>query len=314
MNLLKYKLPNIRKKRITIIKDDNNKLDELKLSIYNIQNKFKISKTPAKLRHINYINDSQTNRNNSNINDENYLIKSLLYKNIDCKKYLKPIKNLSKSTSATNVQKNSQNFFISEEHKTKNNNLTDLIFKKFQKNFNKPNINKITNINKYLLKKNENDTNGNFIFNDYDEEIKETITFILNNNNSKEIFKKQLTKKFPENEIKKIYNNNKHIDNFRFIGKRFNSPALKNIRDIKYLQEIIHYRNNSNNDENEKKQVLEIDKYNSFLKGKIKHIENQINYAGKNLSEMNKQLHSCLINARNQFDLDTKNIFGEKYI
>ena len=320
MYLVKNKLPCLRKKKLTIIQDNNEQLDELKLSIYNIQNKLKIARTPSKIINRNSIKDFKINISNSNINNRNNLIKNFLYQKIECKKYLRPIKNLSKSISTSNIQKNTESFFNNDkDEKNKKNNMTYLIFQKFSKKFgNNSNINQITNINKYLLKKNGNDTNGNFLYNDYDDERKETITFIINNNNSKEFIKTKLTKKFPENKIKKININNKLIDNFRFHGKIFNSPALKNIREIKYLQEMVQRKNKKNlyfiYDKNEKSNLLKHDKYNYILKGKIKNMEDQIDNTGKNLKEMDRQLYSYLTNAKNQFYIDTKNIFGKEYL
>jgi len=342
MNLQKYKLPILKTKRILINKNDNNDLSDLRLSILNIQKKIKLSKTPLKLGPRisfsvpeNIIDNSKLNYKDNNnlekINHENDLIKKFLYQNINKKKYLKPIKKISQNKSSINLNKNKYAFFFNESNekdiiddKNNSHNKTFLLYKKFNRNFSRnPNINKITNINKYLIKKNENDTNGNFIYDDYSEEQKESITFIINSNNSKEFFKKNLTKKYQDNQLYKNIDNNKNIDNFKFNGKKFDSPAIRNIHKIKYIQEIIQQKNKDNKDNNyllkdkNKKNILKNinnDKYNYILKGKIKNMNDQINVTGKNLKNMDKLLISCLINSKNQFEVDTKNIFGDKYI
>ena len=325
MNILKYKLPILKRKRRTLIVD-NNDLLRLKLSIYNIHKN--TSKIPLNLKHINFydipdikIDNSKDNNNNlETIDYENNAIKEFLYHNINYKKYLKPINKLTKNKSTINIYKNKYDFLFSEnfekEINDNQNNKTFLLFKKYNRKFiNNPNINKITNINKYLIKKNENDTNGNFIYNDYNEEKKESITFIMNNNNTKELYKKKLTKKFPEN---KIFKKDKNINNFKFYGKRFNSPTIKNIKRIQFLQEIIQQKNKENKIIKNKyksnsKENLNNDRYNYILKGKIKNIESKINVTIKNINNVNKLLLSCLNNSKNQFEADTKIIFGNKF-
>ena len=177
--MLKYKLPNLKKKRITIKQDNNINIDNLKLksndSNSTLNNRIinNISKTPIGLRHIITFNKSEkkvgTISNIENQRDEYDLIKQFLYQKINYKKYLKPIKILTKSNSSNNLKKNKYSYFFIEndekeiaENKTNNmnNNMTFLLFNKFNRVFNRNrNINQINNINKYLIKNNENETN-----------------------------------------------------------------------------------------------------------------------------------------------------------
>ena len=335
MKLLKNKLPLLKPNRIFLNEDKNIDINELKLTIYNNQNNGYISKTPLNLRNI--ISPINVKKNKTeklkslgvnsveNIHDQNYLIKKFLYRNINSKKYLKPIKQLSKSNSSLNLKNNKYRYFLKDNENDKSNNklesnnkdsITFILFNKFNKNLGTNlNLNKITNINRYLIKENENDTNGNLIYDDYNEEKKESITFIINRNNSREFLKKRLTKKFPDNKI--INHNNKIFDDFKFYGKRFNSPGIKNIRRIKYLQEIIQQKSNSNknNDNNKRKNLKDkfSNKYNSILKDKLENMKNKIKKKGKNLLEMDGLLQSCVNEAKKQFDIETKNIFGEAY-
>ena len=318
MNFTKHKLPTLKHKRLFIKQNNDNNIEDFKLTIYNTQ-KINLSKTPLKLKNIRAFNKLDKNTNTSNINDienknnENNLINELLYQKIKINKYLKPIKILPKSKSSVNINNNYSFFFndnIENEKTNYKNNKIFLLFQKFNKNFNgNSNIKKITNINRYLIKKNENDTNGNFIFNDYNEEQKESITFIMNNNNEKEIYKKKLTKDIPDTKL-----NNKLNENFKFYGKRFDSPTLKNIRRIKYMQAITQQKNKDINDINVKNDNKNInnnnDKYNFILREKIRNMENQIDITGKNLLKMDNLIKSCLTGSRIQFEKDSKNIFG----
>ena len=208
--------------------------------------------------------------------------------------------------------------------------MTFLLFNRFNNIFNRNrNINQINNINRYLIKNNENETNGNFIFNDYNEEKKETITFIIKSNNSKEFFKKKLTKKNKDDKNKN--NNNKNllfIDNFKFHGKKYDSPEIKNMRRIKFIETLIQQKNKDNilndneKDDKEDKNKFENnnnintnnDKYNNMLKEKIKNMDIQIDSTGTHLRNVDREIQSCLANARTRFEEDTKNIFGEDYV
>ena len=192
--------------------------------------------------------------------------------------------------------------------------MTFLLYNKFNMVFNRNrNINRINNINKYLIKNNENDTNGNFIYNDYDEEKKESITFILKNNNSKEFYKKRLTKNNQD-----AFTNNKLLDNFKFYGKRFDSPAIKNIKKIKYIQAILQQKNkdiNINNEQSAKKiNCVNYGNYDYILREKLRDIENKIDSTGRNLLRMDNMIKSCLVGSRIQFENDIKSLFGKAYL
>ena len=171
-------------------------------------------------------------------------------------------------------------------------------------------MNKIKNLNKHLIKENENDTNGNLIYDDYDEEKKESITFIINNNNSKEFYKKRLTKDNNNNKI--INQDNKMIDNFKYHGKRYNSPGIKNMNRIKYIQGKLEYKNNiymNINNGNQK----ERDMCTYLFIEKLKDVKSKIKENEKNLLKMEGLVESCLNDARNKFNMEIKNIFGSKF-
>ena len=53
----------------------------------------------------------------------------------------------------------------------------------------------MNNINKYLFRDNENPTNGNKLYNDTEEEKKESLTFFFDKNNMKKYAKKESYKK-----------------------------------------------------------------------------------------------------------------------
>ena len=328
-----FKLPILIQKNIS--KENNNNLT---ICNYQTKRNINIIKTPLKLRNIISFNKSENKVDNyslnshrikeiENKNNEYDLIKQFLYQKLDYK-YLKPIKVLQKSKSSFDVNKEKYsnyfyNNYIEKENmeKINNNKYSFLLFNKFNKILSNSNLHKkkIINVNKYLFKKNENDTNGNFIYNDYNEEKKETITFIINSNNSKELFKKKLTKKSIDNNNQN--NNNLILDNFKFCGKKYNSPTKKNIKKIKYLQEMIHQKNKNNLNINKNLSNKNIilkdinnDKYNCFIKENIKNIDNKIDYTARNLMNLDKLIKSCLDDSKNQFNLDSKNIFGEKYL
>ena len=333
-----FRLPILKLKNISQ-ENNNTNIDDQKLCICNYQTKRNIDiiKTPLKLRKIISFTKSENKIDTpglhtdriKEIEKKNYeygLIKQFLNQKLDYK-YLKPIKVLPKSKSSDNINQDKYTSYFSKsrndkgniENKSgdKNNNYTFLLFKKFNKNLsNNLNKNQITNINKYLIKNNENETNGNFIYNDYNEEKKETFTFIINSKNSKELFKKKLTKKNNDN------SNNKNcsniiLNNFKFDRKKYISPTEKNIRKIKYLQELIKQKNNNNKNLSNKNKLLKNiknDKYNCFIRENIKNIDNKIDYTTRNLMNLDKLIKSCLDDSNKQFNLDSKNIFGEKFL
>ena len=344
MNLLKHKLHILNQKKIFIRQENNINIDDLKLTIYNSQKNINLCKTPQKLRNIISLNKLEKKIDTSYLNsrdfnfkgkknDENDLIRQFLYQKINYKKFLKPIKIIRRSNSTVNLNNQKSHNFFKENNKNDktnnksnriNNNMTFLLFNKFNKNFNgNQNINKITKINRYLIKDNENNTNGNIIYDDYNEEKKETITFIIKSNNLKEFYKKNLTKRKKENEKLKKNINNECLEDFKFYSKRFDCPALNNIKKIKYLQALMQQKNKDkfNNIEDNKgkdksKDFQNINNYKYFyiLKNKIHKINCKIDYTGRHLRQMDNKILSCLVGAKYQFDTDTKNIFGEDYL
>ena len=326
MESYRNKLPTLRLNRFYSNKQTKSRNNNLQLNIYNSQNYPRIKQSLFNLRRNNSYNNAYFNNNkNKNINcfgtdileknnNEQNLIKKFLYQNV---KRLKPIKNLTKSKSTLNIYKEKYNYFFQDEidynninHKNKDN-ITFELFKKFNKNLgNKIHLNKIKNLNKHLIKENENDTNGNLIYDDYDEEKKESITFIINNNNSKEFYKKRLTKDNNNNKI--INQDNKMIDNFKYHGKRYNSPGIKNMNRIKYIQGKLEYKNNiymNINNGNQK----ERDMCTYLFIEKLKDVKSKIKENEKNLLKMEGLVESCLNDARNKFNMEIKNIFGSKF-
>lgn len=322
MNLLKNKLPALKHKKISIKQNDDINLENLKLTIFNTQRNH-LNKTPLKLKKAISFSKSEKKVDTSSLNKienknfENNLIRELLYQKIKINKYLRPIRLLQKSNSSVNINNIKYNFLFNENNENDNTNYkksnTFLLFNKFNGKFgNNLNIKKITNINRYLIKNNENDTNGNFIYNDYDEEKKESITFIIKNNNSKEFYKKRLTKNNQD-----AFTNNKLLDDFKFYGKRFDSPAIKNIKKIKYIQAILQQKSkdiNIKNEKSEKKICVNYGNYDYILREKLKGIENQIDSTGRNLLRMDNMIKSCLVGSRIQFENDIKSLFGKAYL
>ena len=301
MDFLNYKLPILKSNRI-----NNNNI--------NIKDKyiFNLNKTPQRLRSILFFNDVEKKDKNNQTNiayklrnfKGDNIINNFLHQKISIKKNLKPIKTLRKNNSAINIKD------IGIQDK---NNLTLKLFKKFDQNYKNSKLKKLSHIDKVLIKENENDTNGNVIYENYDEEKKESMVSIINNNNIKEFIKKRLTKNISD-KIDKKYNCK--IDDFKFYQKKFESPRIKNIRRIKFIQDFIHQKSICNNNCYDKDKLEKnnyINQYNTFLKGKFKGMENEINNNGKDLKKMNQLLDACINNAKQQFDDDIKNIFGEKF-
>ena len=326
MDYINYKLPNLYTNRISLNNEKNNDIDNLKLSNYNKSIKNNSIRTPQNLRYTFSLKDLEKNYKTNNINSSKHLFSTLnvkdnlvekfLHQKIKIKKYLKPIKKIKKNNSAMNIyndklKKNLFNEINYKENKNKKN-LTYLLFKKFDRNYN-INYKKISNLNKFLIKDNENDTNGNSIYVNYDEEKKDSMTCVVNKSGGEEFIKKRLTKKINENNKKDKCNN--IISDFIFSKGRYESPKIKNIKRIKFIQEIVQQKNkdNINNKDYQNKNMRNIhsDKYDYILKDKIKYMENKIRYNGSDLDKMNKLIESCLTKAKQQFDVDIKNIFSE---
>jgi hypothetical protein len=319
MNSFKYKLPILRLNKYYLNGQTKSRINNLKLNIYNCQSHSHKNQSILKLRNNNSFNNiGKIVRNNNtndleNKNDEHYFIKKFLNQNV---RQLKPIKNIAKCKSTMNLYKDKYDYIFKDELNYSNKNNKDdnfsYIFNKYNKKFgNNPNLNKITNINKHLIKDNENDTNGNFIYDDYNEEKKESITFILNNNNSKEFMKKRLTKD-NNNENKIISQDNKEIDDFKYQGKKYNSPGIKNIKKIKYIQERMQHKNHFDTNINSGSQKA-LDVYNHIFMEKLNAIKSKISKNGKNLEKMNGLVESCLNDAKNKFELEIKKIFGSNF-
>jgi len=301
MDFINCKLPILKSKRNNIYRE-----------IIKDKYTFNLNKTPQRLRNILYFNDTEKKDANNqtkityksiNIKGDNILNK-FLHQKIFIKKNLKPIKTLRKNNSEINIKDNG----IQDK-----NSLTLLLFKKYDKNYNSLKLKQISRIDKALLKENENDTNGNVIYENHDEEKKESMISIINNKNIKEFIKKRLTKNISEKTDKK---DNCKIDDFKFFQKKFESPRIKNIRRIKFIQDTIRQKNSCENncyDKDKLEKNNHINQYNSFLKGKFKGMEDEINNNGKDLKIMNQLLDECMNNARQQFDDDIKNIFGEDF-
>jgi len=301
MDFLNYKLP--------ILKSNRNIYKTIKIKD---KYTFNLNKTPQRLRSILYFNDTEKKDANNqtkiayksrNFRGDN-IINNFLHQKISIKKNLKPIKTLRKNNSAINIKDTG----IQDK-----SNMTLLLFKKFDKNYNSLKLKKISHIDKVLIKENENDTNGNVIYENYDEEKKESMTSIINNKNIKEFIKKRLTKNICEKIDKK---DNYKMDEFKFFQKKFESPRIKNIRRIKFIQEFIQQKNNCDNNSYDKDKLEKnnhINQYNTFLKGKFKGMEDEINNNGKDLRKMNQLLDECINSAKQQFDDDIKIIFGEEF-
>lgn len=320
MKLLRTKLPIIKSSQI--VKSDEKETNFQKLSIYNKNNNLKVIKIPKKVVPKNY-NDYLSHRESisqfETTHEKNESIKSFLFKNISVNYNLSPKFNLKKLSSTNNFRK-IQKVYSNDESETKFNrnsinktNDMNLFLLKLDKMFGiKSDLRRINDISKELYKDNENPTNGNKLYNDTEEEKKESFTYFIDKNNMKNILKKNLTRKINiKRNILKM--KQKDSDDFKIKSTSFIPFGYNNIRKLKYFENMIHEKiNNNNNTLQEKNDYFKIEskkeKFKSVLRKKMRNLGIEMKNNKNYMKNINQRIDNCLLNARNKLENFAKTI------
>lgn len=319
MKLLRTKLPIIKSSQI--VKNDEKETNFQKLSIYNKNNNLKVIKIPKKVVPKNY-NDYLSHRESlsqfETTHEKNESIKSFLFKNISVNYNLSPKFNLKKLSSTNNFRK-IQKVYSNDESETKFNrnsinktNDMNLFLLKLDKMFGiKSDLRRINDISKELYKDNENPTNGNKLYNDTEEEKKESFTYFIDRNNMKNILKKNLTRKINiKRNILKI--KQKDSDDFKIKSTSFIPFGYNNIRKLKYFENMIHEKINNNNTLQEKNDYFKIEskkeKFKSVLRKKMRNLGIEMKNNKNYMKNINQRIDNCLLNARNKLENFAKTI------
>ena len=180
---------------------------------------------------------------------------------------------------------------------------------KLNKIFNsKSDLKRVNYINKVLIRNNENmeynDDNQN-------EEKKQSMSCLLDNdNNTKNIKNKFINKtilKKPLFDLKKMNNH------YKLRNSNLTPCGVSNIRNIKYFENMIQEKMKLNNiimndTSNLCKSERKLNKYQLFMKKKLKNIRNEITDNKITLMNINQSIKTALEKARNLIEINTKEI------
>ena len=210
---------------------------------------------------------------------------------------------------------------INDLKQNNTNNNTNLNIERF------PILKKISNLNKALIKEGENDTNGNSLYKNYEQEKKETIISIINSDNSVKLIKKKLTKnnnlekekndedngndnnKFEDKKyLKNLIMKNKMKNRSQIDLKVFDTYNQKNKKILSIIKENFkkRYKNKSFNENvkliNRKNEI-------NLRKRRMNALSIQMNKISHQLNRFNNKLNSYLENSKDFFNKDFNYIF-----
>lgn len=325
MTLSRLKFPFIKSSR-------NNSLNlEKEMNLINRltcpkgEQRYKLIKIPKNIRSINYYNsinhiDNSIKIDTSNSNNHNS-VQTLLSKNLSLNSNLKPKIDLKKFSSTKNAPRNkilslNQSKIIKRRNKSEENNIS-LFLNKLDRiygiNHKIDKIKRVKDISKELIKKDENNTNGNEVYNSTEEEQKDSITYILDKNDTKKMLKIKLTKNKSKNKLnlKKIQDFEKcHLNIPKYIPYGF-----ENIRKIKFFQNLAQERLKNDNSSKMVNYMqlndLKLKKFRLILKKKMKDLGNQMENDQSDMKKIDKQIESCIQRARNNLDYYSEKIIKE---
>ena len=320
MKLLRLKLPEIKNSRK--LYNEEKESSFIKLTIHNQSKTTKLVRIPKNVRTINYNNYLSQRESFSkleNSKDINASIKSFLLKNISTKNNLSPKYNLKKITSPKYfnqiqyINKNKEKIF-NRKNRSNTNVMDGLLFNLQKISGTKTELKRVNNINKYLFRDNENPTNGNKLYNDTEEEKKESLTFFFDKNNMKNMLKKNLTKKI--NIKKNILNiQPKFLDKFHIQSSSFTPFGYNNIRRIKYLENMAQEKLKNNFSTPKKIDYFNYEskreKFKTVLRKKMKDLGQEMIDNKETMKNINKRIESCLKKARSELEVFAESIEKE---
>lgn len=190
-----------------------------------------------------------------------------------------------------------------------------------------PSLRKISDLDKVLIKDDKRNSNGNSFYKDHDEEKKETIIKVIDNDNSIKLIKKNLTKikhtgesgdeegeienkQFEDpNYLRKIISKNK-IKN-RSLGdinlNIFDTYDQKNKKVLIAINENYKKKKRNKSLDENLKSMHKDEKY--LRKEKLNRLSNRMNLISHQLYGLNQKLDGYLKCVKNVLNKDVKSIF-----
>ena len=317
MKLLKLRLPSIKISRNIL--SENKEANSFKLNNHIKIKPKNLVNIRRNTRAINYYNkllnrDTESKIENSNDNSvsiRSFLTKSIsIYNNLSSSSYINKINSIKHQFNSKKFDINKMKYFLKEKKiKYNDDNNMELFMGKLNKIFNsKSDLKRVNYINKVLIRNNENmeynDDNQN-------EEKKQSMSCLLDNdNNTKNIKNKFINKtilKKPLFDLKKMNNH------YKLRNSNLTPCGISNIRNIKYFDNMIEEKMKLNNiimndTSNLCKSERKLNKYQLFMKKKLKNIRNEITDNKITLMNINQSIKTALEKARNLIEINTKEI------
>lgn len=322
MKVVKLKLPTIKKSRGILNQEKETSF--MKLQTLNKRKSPDLINIPKNVRSINYKSYLRNREKCSkqDKSDENKSInKSFLLKRISIKHKLNLKIDLKKIGSTRNVSKfqkllpNENSVFNSRSQSMTND--MSLFLLKLDKIFGNKGPKKFVNdISKELINKNENNTNGIIKYDNNEEKKSNSLSNYLDENNIKNQIKMSPTKNILiKKNILKIQP--KPIsNNFHMKAHKFTYLGNKNIKKIKFFQkyDIAKLKNNFRSFGRYHININESKKNNliSFLKKRIRAIDDKMNYNLKDMNSLDEQMESCLQKSKCDLEILSNIIENEK--
>ena len=314
--LSRLKFPLINNSRNYKINDEEKNIFKLS-SPKNIQN-YRAIKIPKNIRSINYqiskkkIDNSKSESTNCYYNS----IQTLLSKNLSISNNLRPKFDIKKITSTKSILRNkilalNQDKLFIRRNKSEENDIS-LFLNKLDRMYGvNPQLKMINDISKELIKENENNTNGNEVFNNTEEELKESISYILGKDDIKKKIKIKLTPNNNNSINKTNLNKIPDLENFHLNIPRYIPYGYENIKNLKYIQnfaqEKLKFGSTTKSIDYNKLNDLKFKKFKFIMKKKIKDLGNKMKDNQLYMKDIDDQIASCIQKARNNLK-----IFSEK--
>ena len=264
----------------------------------NIHN-FRAIKIPKNIRAINHhiskkqIDNSKNDSTNSYYNS----IQTLLSKNLSISNNLKPKFDLKKITSTKGILRNK------------------ILSLNQDKLFNRRNQSEENDISKELIKENENNTNGNGLFNSTEQELKESIAYILDKDDIKKKLKIKLTLNNNKSKNKTGLNKNQDLEDFHINIPRYIPYGYENIKNLKFIQnfaqEKLKFGSTPNMLNYNHLNDLKMKKFKFIMKKKMKDLGNKMKDNQLYLKRIDNQIQSYIEKARNNLKIFSEQISKE---
>ena len=319
--LSRLKFPVIQNSRNFKIIDDEKNLFKLS-SPKNMQN-FRAIKIPKNIRSINqHISKNQIDNSKRDDSTNSYYnsIQTLLSRNLSVSNNLKPKFDIKKIGSTKSILRNkilslNQDKLFTRRNQSEENDIS-LFLNKLDKMYGvNPQLKMINDISKELIKEDENNTNGNGIYNNTEEEQKESIAYILDKNDIKKKLKIKLTRNNNKSKNKTNLNKIQDLENFHVNIPKYIPYGYENIKNLKFIQSFAQERLKVGSTPNllnyKQLNALKMKKFKFIMRKKMKDFGNKMRDNQLNMKNIDNQIESCIEKARNNLKIFSEKISNE---